>query len=103
MTISYNSTSPYYKTTKKNSIVQYLDVWKPRFIVPDNSDIPIIITEKYRERPDLLSYQLYGTRDFWWVFIVRNPNQIKDPIYDMVPGLEIFAPTKERLFSSMGG
>lgn len=95
----YKSTSPYYKTRQRNKIVSYLGSWKPRTIPRDNTDIPIIITDKFKERPDLLSYELYGTPYLWWVFAVRNPNLIKDPIYDLVINLEIFAPTKERLQS----
>jgi|TARA_R110000851_G_scaffold87123_2_gene189688 hypothetical protein len=57
------------------------------------SDTSITLTEKYNMRPDLLSYDLYGTVDFWWVFSLRNVDIIKDPINDFKPGVSIKAPS----------
>lgn len=91
----YKDSSPYAKTpiTEDN----FLGYYKHRRILPDSSDLIIVIDTKYEFRPDLLSYDLYGTPNYWWIFTARNLNIIRNPIYDMVAGIEIYAPTKERL------
>jgi hypothetical protein len=102
MTEDYKSTSPYINTTQRNDLIEYLDLWTQRTIPVDDSDEPLIVSRKYHERPDLLSYDLYGTSEYWWVFAIRNPNSIQDPIYDLVADLEIFVPTKQRVLSFLG-
>lgn len=98
----YKSVSPYYTTIKKNNVVSYLDIMNFRSIPEDDSDIALSIHSKYNTRPDLLSNNLYGTPDLWWVFIVRNPDQMIDPIYGLITGLEIYVPTKDRIFGILG-
>jgi hypothetical protein len=41
-------------------------------------------------RPDLLSYRLYGTVDYWWVLLVAN--NIVDPFEQLVAGKQIRVP-----------
>jgi hypothetical protein len=53
----------------------------------------MVITAKYDRRPDLLSFDVYGTPKFWWVFMMRNKDIIFDPINDFVPGVEIRIPS----------
>ena len=55
-----------------------------------------------KNRPDLLAYDLYGDVSLWWTFSVRNPNIIQDPVFDFVPGVEIFIPTKETVTAALG-
>jgi hypothetical protein len=38
----------------------------------------------------------------WWVFAVRNPNVIKDPIFDFFPGQTIYIPNKNTLTTYLG-
>lgn len=54
-----------------------------------------IIGHGYDERPDLLAHQLYGNSRLWWVFALRNPDVIKDPIRDFKAGTEIMLPSEE--------
>ena len=60
------------------------------------------LSKKYENRPDTLSYDLYGTPAYWWVFMVRNPNTIKDPIWDMVAGASIIVPSLQTLQQALG-
>jgi hypothetical protein len=55
------------------------------------------IESHYTHRPDLLSYDLYGTPKLWWVFVQRNMNVLRDPIFDFVAGQKIFIPKKSNL------
>ena len=102
MSIIYNSSSPYFNTQQKNDLVRYLDFMEYRDITADDSDTVLVVGSKFHQRPDLLSDDLYGTPELWWVFIVRNPDQLTDPIYDLVSGLELFVPTKQRLLGLLG-
>jgi len=99
MTTVFSKTSPYYSTFLNNG---YLDVLNLRDIPSTLNDSAYTITAKYANRPDLLAYDLYGDSGLWWVFAVRNKSVIKDPIYDMVPGLVIFLPQTSVLKKSLG-
>ena len=89
MASNSKETSPYLLTPIKD---WYLDILVPREIPASDFDKIIIIPPEYDQRPDLLSQAEYGTPRLWWVFCVRNPNLMADPINDFVAGLEIFVP-----------
>jgi hypothetical protein len=57
----------------------------------------ITISPKDHLKPFMLSYELYGTPAYWWIFSSRNMDVIRDPIYDFTSGTVIFAPTKDRI------
>ena len=81
----------------------FLDLLKPRTIPAAGNDVLYTITPPYTHRPDLLAYDLYGTKNFWWVFAQRNPDVIKDPIYDFIPGVQIYLPQGKYLRETLGG
>jgi len=93
--INYDPTSPYVRTPQVNQYVSYLDFWSAVAIPPASDDVIIMIETKHSKRPDLLSQDLYGTPNLWWVFACRNPDVIKDPIYDFKPNTLIYAPTRD--------
>lgn len=95
--VKYDSRSPYSRTAQTTKYVDYLDFWQYASIPPNSSDLLISLDAKYKNRPDLLAYDLYGTPQLWWVFSVRNPNTIKDPIFDFKTGILIYAPTSETI------
>ena len=98
MTIAvYNSTSPYYSTPQVNQLVDYLDFWDAPNYVPSLADTPFVVTSKYQYRPDLLSYDIYGTTGYWWIFLLRNPDVLKDPVYDLRTGITIYLPAQSSL------
>ena len=86
--------------TTENNIS--LDFFVPRTITADTDDVVYTIDRIYAYRPDLLSYDLYGTPRLWWVFAQRNPNEIEDPIYDFKPGVTVQLPKKENLLKDLG-
>jgi hypothetical protein len=90
----YSKTSPYYSTTQTR---YYLDLWAAPNLQPSALDAMLLVSNKYVHRPDLLSQDLYGTPRLWWVFSMLNPDQIKDPIYDLISGIEIKIPSKASL------
>ena len=96
---NYRTSSPYYSTPIKGF---YLDVIDYRSIPKSTNDIEYEILPQYENRPDLLAYDLYDNANLWWVFAVRNPDIIKDPIFGMVSGIKIYLPTKETLRKSLG-
>ena len=99
MATTYSKTSPYQQTTLYG---QFLDILSYRSITKRSSDIEYTIDKIYQCRPDLLAYDLYGDSSLWWVFAVRNPNVIRDPLFDFVPGVTIYIPTKSTLYQDLG-
>lgn len=99
MAAEYNKFSPYYNT---KTFGGFLDVLEQRPIPKNSLDVQYIINSTYGYRPDLLASDLYGYSSLWWVFAARNPNVIKDPIYDFVPGQAIYIPSKSTLISALG-
>lgn len=97
--IKYSSTSPYAETTVRSD---YLDLYQKRDIPSLDNDITYTIQPQYTYRPDLLSYDLYGTSKLWWVFAVRNIDTIKDPVFDFVAGTTIRLPQKTTLDTVLG-
>jgi hypothetical protein len=95
----YQNTSPYYSTSISNG---YLDVINWRTVPAEADDILFTITKSYEFRPDLLAYDLYQNVDLWWVFSVRNPTILQDPVFDMVPGVQIYLPKLNNLKTSLG-
>jgi len=93
----YKGTSPYYTTPQIYDFLPYLDFWNATPVVPSPNDVLYQIPATYQHRPDLLSFDVYGTTGYWWVFAVRNPDTIKDPIYDLVVGINIYLPAKAGL------
>tara|TARA_Y100001958_G_C21140619_1_gene479431 strand:- start:93 stop:395 length:303 start_codon:yes stop_codon:yes gene_type:complete len=96
----YGSSSAYAKTQFKNK--QFLDILTIRPVPENSDDVRYAIEPQYAYRPDLLAYDLYGEKNLWWVFAQRNMDVIKDPVYDMVPGMEIYIPQGESLFRVLG-
>ncbi len=82
-------TSQYLTTPIKD---WYLDTWVPRSVPKSEYDKIAVIPPEFDQRPDLMSHREYGTPRLWWVFAMRNPDQLIDPIDDFVAGLEIYIP-----------
>ena len=96
---TYSKSSAYFGT---GQFGQFLDVLEYRSIPKNASDVEYKIDAVYKHRPDMLAYDLYGDAKLWWVFTSRNPNVLKDPVFDFVPGQTIFIPKKETLVSTLG-
>jgi alpha-L-fucosidase len=96
---NYRQTSPYYNTVQNNL---YLELLRIRPVPAEADDFLYTIENQYKYRPDLLSYDLYGTPKLWWVFVQRNMSTIKDPVFDFVPGTKIYIPKKSNLERLLG-
>lgn len=88
--MKYPPTSPYFRSSIVNN--QFLDVMINRPIPSDPTDVYYEIPSVYNLRPDLLAYDLYNDGKLWWVFSQRNPNTLKDPLFDFVTGVSIYIP-----------
>lgn len=98
--MNYSSSSPYYLTQSVNN--QYLDVLTPRSFFSDPTDVYWTITPGYSLRPDLLAFDLYNDSKLWWVFAQRNPNTLKDPLFDFVSGVNIYIPKLNLIKAQLG-
>jgi hypothetical protein len=97
--VTYTRTSPYGRTKFYGN---FLDVAEFPVMPKNPDDIMFEINKTYENRPDLLAFDLYGDANLWWVFALRNPNTIKDPIFDMRTGKKIYLPKKSTLDSLLG-
>lgn len=98
--MNYPQTSPYYDTTTYKK--QFLDIMVNRPVPKDPLDLYWEITQTYNLRPDLLAYDLYSDARLWWVFSQRNPNTLKDPLFDFVAGTKIYIPQMNTLKTALG-
>ena len=96
----YKKTSPYFKTNLTDN--KFLDVLVYRTIPAQVDDLYRQVGATYQYRPDLLSYDLYGTVDYWWVFIVRNRDVIIDPVWDFKAETRIYIPKLDTIRQSLG-
>lgn len=95
----YSNTSPWYNTPTTQD---YLDILTIRAVASQPDDFFYTIQAQYNMRPDLLAHDLYGEAALWWVFAQRNMNTLQDPIFDFVPGVQIYIPKKTALFTVLG-
>jgi hypothetical protein len=100
MSAKYSNTSPYYLTPIKNNF--NLDFLQIRSVSAEADDFLYTIEPQYTYRPDLLAYDLYGQAGLWWVFIQRNMNVLEDPIFDFIPGVQIYIPKNSSLKKVLG-
>lgn len=96
---TYSSTSPYYKTGEWG---QFLDIWNGITIPSDVGDALYEIDPPYNLRPDLLAYDIYQDSNLWWVFAVRNPDVLVNPVFDFVAPNIIYIPTKAIIQQALG-
>jgi hypothetical protein len=96
----YSKTSAYYGTPEWG---KFLDTWIGKTIAPAMSDALYQIDHIYNLRPDLLAYDLYQDTNLWWVFAVRNPDVLVDPLLGFTTGKIIYVPTRETVRSAVGG
>lgn len=100
MPAQYPQTSPYALTNIVNNT--FLDVMANRPVPADANDVFWTISAAYNLRPDLLAYDLYDDSRLWWVFAQRNPNRLKDPLFDFVAGTSIYLPQQDLLRTALG-
>jgi hypothetical protein len=99
MKIVYPTSSPYSATPQTS---WYINRFVFRSIPPDSGDVPITLQQIHELRPDRLSFQLYGTPNYWWVFCVRNPFLRGDPILGFLAGLTIIVPSATHISNVLG-
>jgi hypothetical protein len=92
MSVTYNKSSPYYTT---GTWGPFLDVWgyNALKIPADTTDAVYQIDAAYNLRPDLLAHDMYQNSDLWWIFAVRNPDILVDPLLHFTEGTIIYVPS----------
>jgi hypothetical protein len=86
----------------KNSFIKSPRIFDKKFldlntlpkIVQSNGDVVYTIEPDYDERPDILADKIYGSSELWWVFALRNPDVLYDPIRDFKTGVDIILPSE---------
>ena len=99
MAAEYSKASAYFTTGQFGS---FLDILELRSIPKKATDVEYMIDRVYQYRPDMLAYDLYSNSKLWWVFASRNPNRLKDPMFDFVAGVGIYLPKLDTLKNVLG-
>ena len=89
----FHSNESFLKNAPVNDF--YLDINTLPKIPNSISDDIYTIESKYENRPDLLAHERYGSTNLWWVFALRNPDELVDPIKDFKQGVSIKLPSAE--------
>ena len=96
---SYNNSRPWANTVQNDLYLELLEI---RPVPSEPDDFLYTIENQYKFRADLLAYDLYGNRKLWWVFMQRNMNVLKDPVFDFLPGTRIYIPKQNNLTKFLG-
>lgn len=96
----YPKTSPYATTEIYRN--EFLDIMINRDFPKNIDDVYWEILPTYNWRPDLLAYDTYNDSRLWWVFAARNPNILKDPLFDFLSGTKIYIPKMSTLQTYLG-
>lgn len=96
----YGTKSPWANTNTINK--QYLDVLNIRPVPSSDDDVLYTVQPQFTHRPDLLAYSVYGTPKLWWVFAQRNMDILKDPVFDLEAGVQIYLPRADKLQKFLG-
>lgn len=75
----------------------FLDVNVLPTVPRTSQDEEYVIGHGYDQRPDLLAHALYENSRLWWVFALRNPDVLRDPIRDFTAGTTIVITPKTAL------
>ena len=86
--------------TREGTFLDVNDLTKIRRSV--NDEIYTIPAE-FDERPDLLANFAYDNSRLWWVFSIRNPDVLKDPIRDFKAGTTIVLPAANSVRNTVAG
>ena len=80
----------------------YLDLNELPRMPKSAGDDRYVIESKYDKRPDLLAHKFYGDSNLWWVFALRNPDLLIDPLEDFTAGKEIRIPSGKSIDAVTG-
>ena len=92
-TSRYSLYSPTKRSFRNTPVVDITSSESWSNIVEALSDLPsrvAIIPAGMDGRPDLLSFKLYGTPDYWWLICAAN--KIIDPFEQLTAGKQIIIP-----------
>ena len=73
-----------------------LDWTKKRF----ESSTFLIDAERFVNRPDAISYEVYGNAKHWW--IIAMANDIRDPFFEFYKGRQLTIPKLELVKKELG-
>jgi hypothetical protein len=97
--VNYARNNPYFSTTQTS---WHINNFVFRAIPPNAGDKPFVLQQHHEHRPDKLSFDLYGTPVYWWVFCIRNPFLRGDPLWGFLAGTEIMVPSLIHIHNILG-
>lgn len=92
----YRATAVHRDETAKKP---FFDVWRPPRIKETVPPSIIRVTARYKNRPDLVAYDVYGDVTLYWVIAIRN--NIQFPMRDLAIGQVLFVPALEDVMAGL--
>ena len=74
-----------------------LGIWEVPEVIITGNETTTTISRHHRNRPDLLSNELYGSPRLWWVFTFFNRDILRDPVWDFKAGTSIKVPSQDNV------
>lgn len=90
-----NKKSRYVQGGETEEFQKRLGIWDRKTIPYRDDDITHVVSNEEAGRPDLISYNVYGTPDLMW--LVLQFNNILDPTLELDVDTELRLPTPERV------
>ena len=84
--MAYYNKNSFLKNARNMSFYTGLNYSNLPAVPSSSTDSKFLITQKYANRPDLLAHDKFGSSELWWVLVLSNLEQIKDPISDFKEG-----------------
>ena len=86
------------KTDRLKKTTEKIDISDEKYDL--NDTIYVVKDDKYFQRIDLISYEVYGDPSLWWIIAKRN--KIKNPYGDITLGMELKIPDLNKLKNLLG-
>ncbi len=91
--------SRYVQGGETDRLPNRLDWWERRNFDRRDDDIKLTLSIRYNLRPDLLSFDLYGTPNLAW--LILQYNNIVDINEEFITGKQIVVPSEPRVQSEI--
>ena len=98
--VVYRSSSPYATTEYIEG--KFLDILNYKKLPAEADDIYQAIGATYEYRPDLMSFDLYKSPEYWFVFALRNRDVLIDPVWDFKAETKIYIPKLNTVLRYLG-
>lgn len=78
-----------------------LEWWERLNFVSNSDDTSYVVEKRFEGRLDLIAATFLGEPRYWWIIAMQN--NILDPYNEVVEGVLLYIPTRERVKTALSG